>query len=57
MWEILEEIKVLQNKERECVPNLRRTSPVGRDGGGHSYAVRTVGGRGARSSDVGENGR
>ena len=33
MREILEEIKVLQGKERGWVPNLRGASPIGRDEG------------------------
>ena len=42
MREILEEIKVLQNKERRCVPNLQGASPVGCDREGRSYAPWTV---------------
>ena len=42
MREILEERKVLQNRERRCVPNLRGASPVIHDGGGCSYAAQTV---------------
>ena len=41
MREILEEIKVLQNKERGCVPNQRGTILVSRDEGGCSYAAQT----------------
>ena len=42
MQEILEQIKVLQNKERRCVPNLQGVSPIGRDMEGRSYAPRTI---------------
>ena len=42
MREILEEIKVLQSKDRGCVPNLRVTSSVSRGGGSHSYVARAV---------------
>ena len=41
MWEILEEIKELQFKERGCVPILRGVSPVGRDEEGRLYTART----------------
>ena len=39
----MEEIKELQLKERECVPNLRGACPVGREEGGHLYAAQLVG--------------
>ena len=40
MLEILEEINILQNKERGCVPNLQGASPVSSDVG-RSFVRRT----------------
>ena len=37
-------------KEGECVPNLRGANPVGRDGGGPSYAARAGGDKGGVES-------
>ena len=42
MGEVLREIKGLQIKEREYMPNLRGTSSVNRDGEGRLYAAQTV---------------
>ena len=42
MGEVLREIKGLQIKEREYMPNLRGTSSVNHDGEGRLYAAQTV---------------